>query len=313
MPSWQRTLARPAELAGVGLHSGVRVHLRLHPADANTGVVFRLAATGAEVRAHVSYADATRSRLCTQLGAVSTVEHLMAALAAARVTNAFVDVSGGSELPILDGSSLPFADAVDVAGVHELVGDAQRALRVERPVQALLGDKAAWLLPLPRMLGAAPVAVPTLHARVQVNFAHKGLGTTERSFTLGADADANRAAFRAEIAPARTFTFEDEIAQLRSLGLARGGSLANAVVFRDPAALDPAAPVSARVMNAEGLRFPRDEWTRHKLLDCVGDLALAGLPLHGFFFATSPGHALTHALLRTLLSDPANFSEVEIM
>lgn len=312
MPRWQRTLARATELAGVGLHSGASVRLRLQPADADTGVVFRVAATGEETRAHVSCVDATRSRLCTQLGAVSTVEHLMAAFAAARITNAFVDLYGSAELPILDGSSLPFVDAVDAVGVHELVGHTQRALRVDRPVQVLQHDKAAWLLPVPQTLGAASIAVPTLCARVQVNFAHKGLGTTERSFTLGADPDANHAAFRAELAPARTFTFEDEIAQLRALGLAQGGSLANAVVFRDDSALDIATSVNARVVNTEGLRFPRDEWTRHKLLDCVGDLALAGLPLHAYFFATSPGHALTHALLRELLSDRENYSEVEI-
>lgn len=310
MTRWQRTLARTVELAGVGLHSGAPVTVRLQPAAAGSGVVFRHAA--ASTAAHISHVDARRSRLCTAVSTVGTVEHLMAALAAARVTNALVELTGGAEMPILDGSSLAFVDAVDEAGVQELRGHAQRVLRVERPVQVLLEDKAAWLLPLPKRLGAETVSVPTLRVAVQVNFAHKGLGTTECSFTLGADPDANLAAFRAQIAPARTFTFEDEIAQLRAHGLARGGSLDNAVVFRDPAAVTPETPARDRVLNAEGLRFPGDEWTRHKLLDCIGDLALAGLPLHGCFFATSPGHALTHELLRELFRDPGNYSELEL-
>lgn len=346
---WQRTLKRTVELAGVGLHSGMSVRVRVQPAPADTGVVFRVLrrSATATVRAHIAHVDDRKSQLCTQLTcatgeddastvSVSTVEHLMAALTAASISNALVDVDAldanashqSVELPILDGSSLNFVDALYDAGIASFRGAPQRYIRIERPVQVLMDDKAAWLLPIPQRLGATPVRSPTLELSVQVNFAHKGLGTTFQRFTLdGADPDATLAAFRSELAPARTFTFEDEIAWMRSHGLALGGSLDNAIVFttsrdanssasddtesaRAPGVETPSP--SARVLNPRGLRFPDDEWTRHKLLDCIGDVGLAGLPLHGYFFATSPGHALTHKLLRALFSDSANYSEVTV-
>ncbi|GAB9471804.1 Udp-3-o-[3-hydroxymyristoyl] n-acetylglucosamine deacetylase [Globisporangium polare] len=343
---WQRTLSRSFELAGVGLHSGAPVRVRVHPADANTGVVFRTQHQQRhEVHAHISHVDDRKSQLCTQLTTpdglanISTVEHLMAALTAARVSNAYVDVDAVgtatsstndqkkcvAELPILDGSSLPFLDAIEDAGVEEQSRGSSnaslRCIRVKRPVQVLLDDKAAWLLPMPAQLGGG-VRMPTLNMSVQVNFEHKGLGTKFCRFILGDDPEVNMQAFRNEVAPARTFTFEEEIAWMRAHGLALGGSLDNAVVFRE-VALSAPVPVSSpscaqlssladRVLNPQGLRFAEDEWARHKLLDCIGDIGLAGMPLHGYFFATSPGHALTHKLLRELFTDEANYEEVRL-
>lgn len=321
---WQRTLARPIRLSGLGLHSGAPVDVQVSPARENTGVVLRLvdqlrsdaASTDvrASMRAHIGNVDAASSQLCTQLRAsdshhrVSTVEHLMAALTAFGVSNACVDVAGEGdavELPILDGSSLQFMDELLAAGLSEQTNAPLRFLRVAKPVQVLMEDKAAWLLPMPEDTLAAGDAAPTLRMSVQVNFHHKQLGSRECRYVLGAD-PAHAGAFHSQIAPARTFTFEEEIEWMHQHGLARGGSLENAVVF---SGLNE-EKTSRRVLNAEGLRF-EDEWVRHKLLDCVGDLGLVGLPLHGFFFATSPGHALTHALLRELFSDTSNYKEIE--
>lgn len=343
---WQRTLSRSFELAGVGLHTGAPVRVRVHPAAANTGVVFRTQQH--EVRAHILRVDDRKSQLCTQLTSadglanISTIEHLMAALTAARVSNTYVDVDAVGtaasraksqksvvELPILDGSSLPFLNAIEDAGIKDQSDDnnsSLRCLRVKQPVQVLLDDKAAWLLPMPEQLGggdpaSSSVRMPTLNMSVQVNFEHKGLGTTFCRFVLSDDPELNTKAFRDKIAPARTFTFEEEIAWMRAHGLALGGSLDNAIVFRETSSSSASASSSSgaqsssladRVLNPQGLRFVEDEWARHKLLDCIGDIGLAGMPLHGYFFATSPGHALTHKLLRELFSDDNNYEEVRL-
>lgn len=306
MGQWQRTVRQALRFSGVGLHSGAAVSVRLGPAPADSGIVFRTGAVS--IPALVSNVDAGKSQLCTQLTAdgrnVSTAEHLMAALVAARITNAVVDFEGDLscttvELPVLDGSSREFIERIRSAGIDE-----QRAklryLRIKRPVQVLKQDKAAWLLPMPEDIKSSSFQAPTLRMEVQVNFAHKQLGTTFCRFELG-DPDATMDSFELEIASARTFTFEDEIQWMQANGLARGGSLDNAVVFSQDK--------QDTVLNQDGLRFP-DEWTRHKMLDCIGDVGLAGLPLHGYFFATSPGHALTHELLRELFKDPNNFEEV---
>ena len=145
---------------------------------------------------------------------------------------------------------------------------------------------------------------PTLHMSVQVNFEHEQLGTTFYRFALGSDLGSTMNAFQQEIASARTFTFENEIVWMQSHGLARGGSLDNAVVFSKHE-----QATTATVRNADGLRF-RDEWARHKMLDCIGDIGLAGYPLHGYFFATNPGHALTHELLHELFKDPQNYAKM---
>ncbi|RLN43952.1 hypothetical protein BBJ28_00017247 [Nothophytophthora sp. Chile5] len=313
---WQRTLKEPLRFAGVGLHSGQRVAIQVLPAPENSGIVFRTgpAASRTAIPALIANVDARKSQLCTQLAglhgqSVSTAEHLMAALVASRITNVWVDFDVEShtstvELPVLDGSSLEYMEEIQRVGVETQEESPLHYLRIQRPVQVSKQDKAAWLLPTPEDLGGSPAELrePTLQMSVQVNFEHKQLGTKFCRFALGADPDATMAAFHQEIAPARTFTFEDEIEWMQANGLARGGSLDNAVVF--------AKRGQATVLNKEGLRFSDDEWARHKMLDCIGDIGLAGLPLHGYFFATSPGHALTHELLRELFKDPKNYEEI---
>lgn len=317
MGRWQRTLKQPLRFAGVGLHSGEKVAIRVLPAPVNSGIVFRTGAQSSAIPALIANVDARKSQLCTQLAAngtsVSTAEHLMAALVASRITNAFVDFEGENsqnssvELPVLDGSNVEYVEGIRRMGVEEQEDAVLNYLRIKRPVQVFKQDKAAWLLPMPVDLSSSPVSLhaPTLQMSVQVNFEHKQLGTTFCRFELGSDPESTLDAFHREIAPARTFTFEEEIEWMQAYGLARGGSLDSAVVFSK----DEQDTATATVLNEDGLRFP-DEWARHKMLDCIGDIGLAGLPLHGYFFATSPGHALTHELLRELFKDPKNYEEV---
>ncbi|KAL4088121.1 hypothetical protein PRIC1_012551 [Phytophthora ramorum] len=306
---WQRTLKQPLRFAGVGLHCGEKVSIRVLPAPANSGIVFRTNSQRCAVPALIANVNARKSQLCTQLTAsnganVATAEHLMAALVASRITNAFIDFEedcSSVELPVLDGSSVEYVDGIRRVGVEEQQDAELHYLRIKRPVQVFKQDKAAWLLPIPDQLGSSSTAshAPTLHMSVQVNFEHKQLGSTFCRFTLSSDPDATLDNFYQNVAAARTFTFEDEIQWMQANGLARGGSLDNAVVFSK----------HGQVLNEDGLRFP-DEWARHKMLDCIGDIGLAGLPLHGYFFATSPGHALTHELLRELFKDPENYEKV---
>ncbi|CEG47645.1 udp-3-o [Plasmopara halstedii] len=309
MNQWQRTLRKSLRFVGVGLHSGKKVAINLIPAPKDTGIVFRTGNLNSNIHAHIANVHAGKNQLCSQLTAngtlVSTTEHVMAALVASRINNIYIDFEDSSqassfELPALDGSSLEYAEGIRRAGIQEQEGAVLHYLRVKRPVQVLMQDKAAWFLPFPTDLSTSPSCLlpPTLQMSVQVNFAHKHLGTTFFRFTLGSDLEATLNTFHREIAPARTFTFENEIDWMHANGLARGGTLDNAIVFSNDE--------QSTILNEDRLRFP-DEWTRHKMLDCIGDLGLAGLPLHGYFFATSPGHALTHELLRELFSCSENF------
>ncbi|CAH0476935.1 unnamed protein product [Peronospora belbahrii] len=316
MSRWQRTLKQTLRFTGVGLHSGKKVAICIRPATSNSGISFYVGNKSCAIPALIANVDVDKSQLCTQLTAngttVSTVEHLMAALIASRINNAAIKLEGENsqhscvELPILDGSSAEYMEGIQRGGVEEQEGAVLHYLRITRPVQVIKHDKAAWFLPMPVDLSSSSLSLqtPTLHMSVQVNFEHKHLGTTFCRFALGSNTESTMNTFQQKIASARTFTFEKEIEWMQTNGLARGGSLDNAVVFSqvNQAKL-------ATILNVEGLRF-HDEWTRHKMLDCIGDIGLAGFPLHGYFFATSPGHALTHELLHELFKDPQNYVKV---
>ncbi|DAZ95096.1 TPA: hypothetical protein N0F65_001698 [Lagenidium giganteum] len=333
MSRWQRTLQRPLRFDGVGLHSGLRVRAEVKPSDVNTGIVFQVRRANGqlvdEARAHIAQIDASMAQLCSPLMGnrkrkeerlhVMTVEHIMAALVANRVTNASVELTpevenadapvSRIEVPIMDGSSRDFSQAIRDVGIKQQ--DASfKYLAIRKPVQVLMEDKAAWLLPMPAKLGDS-FGAPTLHMSIQVNFAHKHLDSRRFDYTLGPCPEKNAQEFDREIAGARTFTFEEEVAWMRENGLALGGSLENAVVFKKSSDDDKSLAVDQRVLNPEGLRYP-DEWVRHKMLDCIGDIGLAGYPLHGYFLATSPGHALTHELVRTLLRDASNYDILDM-
>jgi UDP-3-O-[3-hydroxymyristoyl] N-acetylglucosamine deacetylase len=276
--AWQRTLKSDISCVGCGLHSGRRVNVMLRPAEPGTGIVFRRTDLGLDIPArHDCVVD---TRLCTVLAApghpearVGTVEHIMAAFAAAGVDNAIVELDG-PELPVLDGSAAPFLFLIDCAGVVEQSAPRQ-VIEVVRTVRVEAGEAFAELRP-----GAFG-----LDLSLSIDFEAAAIGRQALTLHL------TEASFRAELAGARTFTQRAEIEAMQQAGLARGGSLENAVVVDGD-----------RVLNPEGLRRP-DEFVRHKLLDAVGDLALAGAPLQARFVAHRSGHALNSALLRALFRD----------
>ncbi len=300
------SIAKPVELSGVGLHSGKPCRVRFAPAKAGHGLVFILrnaqsplpsgGTDGSEIALDEAGVDAhirhlTPSNLCTALDAgdgrvVRLVEHALAALAGLGVDDAEIRVDG-PELPILDGSAAPFCDAILRAGLVK-TGERRRYLRVLRPIEV----RAPALTPdgPERVAQLLPREECGLDLDLEIDFADTAIGRQSVYFTL------EREAFVNEISFARTFGFAHEVEALREAGLARGGSLDNAVVVAD-----------GEVLNPEGLRHA-DEFVRHKLLDAIGDLALAGGPIWGSYRASQPGHALNGALLRALLSDSDNWA-----
>lgn len=287
----QRTLKAPIDCVGTGLHSGKRVAIALRPAPAGHGIVFRRRDLGIDIPARFDWVADTR--LCTVLAhptiaaaRVATVEHLMAALAGTGITNAIVEVDG-PELPILDGSAASFVFLIDCAGSVEQDQPAA-CLEVLRRVRVAGADGSyAELLPPPR--NAAAEIVPGLSARVAIEFSAPAIGAQAIALHV------TPASFRKELAAARTFALFANIEAMRQAGLAKGGSMDNAVVVD-----------GARVLNPSGLRMER-EFVRHKLLDAVGDLALAGVVLCATLHAHRAGHALNNRLLRQLLAEPANW------
>ena len=280
----QATLGSAIDCVGVGVHSGQRVALSLRPAAPGTGIVFHRTDLGVDIPARHDHVVDTR--LCTVLALpgrpearVGTVEHLMAALFAAGIDNAVIELNG-PEVPILDGSAEPFLFLIECAG-RQAQSLSRRVIEVCRPVRVAEGDAFAELRP-----STAPASVsPGLDMALSIDFAAPAIGRQALSLSLDATS------FRRELASARTFGLAAEVDQLRAAGLARGGSLENAVVVDH-----------ARVLNPNGLRMP-DEFVRHKLLDAVGDLALAGGALRGRFVAHRTGHALNNRLLHALFAD----------
>ncbi len=281
----QRTLKAPIGCVGVGVHTGQRVQLRLVPAPVGHGIVFRRTDLGLDIQAR--FDRVVDTRLCTVLGhesdpsaRVGTVEHLMAALFANGIDNVLVEVDG-PELPILDGSAKPYVFLIDCAGT--VAQDVARpVITVQRTVRVT--DGAAWaeLRPLP---------VRGFEMAMSIAFAAEAIGSQALSLRLTPDS------FRREIAAARTFAMAADIERLRESGLARGGSLDNAVVVD-----------GAKVLNPAGLRCA-DEFVRHKLLDAVGDLALAGAAIQARFVANRSGHTLNNKLLRALFAEPSATQE----
>jgi UDP-3-O-[3-hydroxymyristoyl] N-acetylglucosamine deacetylase len=274
----QRTLKTIIRATGVGLHSGVKVTLVLRPAAPDTGIVFRRVDLDPPValKADPYNVGDTRMASCLEKdGAkLSTVEHLMSALAGLGIDNLYVDVDA-PELPIMDGSAGPFVFLLQSAGVEEQ-NAAKKFIRIRKPVEVREGDKWARLEPFDGFRLSFSIlfnhpAVDQSGTRVEMDFAD---GSYVR-----------------DIARARTFGFTQDVEALRAQGLALGGSLDNAIVMDE-----------YRVLNAEGLRLP-DEFVRHKVLDAIGDLYLAGHPLLGAFSAHKSGHAMNNRLLRELLAD----------
>ena len=249
--TWQHSLKAPIGCVGVGLHSGRRIRLTLHPAEPGCGIVFRRTDLGRDIPARFDRVADTR--LATVLAdeswasaRVSTVEHLMAALAGAGVDNALIELDG-PEVPALDGSAAPFVFLLDCAGIVDQAAP-RRSIQIRRPVRVSDGEAFAELRP----------GGPGLEMALSIDFAAPAIGRQALSLRLTSES------FRDELSRARTFTLMEEVQHLRAAGLAQGGSLDNAVVVDQ-----------AQILNPGGLRMP-DEFARHNLLDVVGDLALAG-------------------------------------
>lgn len=274
----QRTLKAEIGCTGIGLHSGSRVSLTLKPADINTGIRFRRTDVPEEKGLITAIWDkVTDTRLCTLLAnehgvTIGTVEHVLSALRGCDVDNALVEVSG-PEVPIMDGSAEPFVFLIDCAGTVSQPASRQ-AIRVLRPVEVKDGDKVARLTPAS---GSS--------FSFMIDFPSPAISRQESSIQL------INGAYRHDLARARTFGFANEAERLRASGLARGASLENAIVVRDD-----------RVLNAGGLRYS-DEFVRHKLLDAIGDLYLAGAPIIGHYHGQKAGHKMNNDLLHALLSD----------
>jgi UDP-3-O-[3-hydroxymyristoyl] N-acetylglucosamine deacetylase len=273
--SWQHTLAGELTCVGRGLHSGQPVSMRLRSASPDTGIRFQRMDVEARHREVVAnWRNVVESELCTVITnehgvTVGTIEHLMAALHGCKIDNAIIELDG-PEVPIMDGSAAPFVTRLRRIG-SVVQTSARQALLINKPIVAADGDRYAVLLPDPQS-----------RVTVEINFPNPVIGRQRYSMALEQDV------FVREIAAARTFGFAHEVQAMRARGLATGGSLSSAILVDEYG-----------VVNEEGLRFP-DEFVRHKLLDCIGDLSLLGVPIIGHLVTYKPGHRLCHRLLQAL-------------
>jgi UDP-3-O-[3-hydroxymyristoyl] N-acetylglucosamine deacetylase len=273
--TFQNTIARPVEVSGIGLHSAVPVGIRLLPAAANRGIVFRrtdlenfeIPASWKHI-ARVSYATS----LMRKGVLISTTEHILSALFCMEVDNVTIEIDA-LELPILDGSSVPWIRLLNEAGRRRQRA-ARSILQVKQPVEVIEGAKRIAIFPDRRF-----------RISTHVDFPHPIVGRQSMDIEITPES------YQRQIAPARTFGFLDQLPQMKDMGLIRGGSLENAVVFD-----------ADSVMNPGGLRFP-DECCRHKILDLIGDIALIGYPLRGHVVAEQAGHAMHTALVLKLMRD----------
>jgi UDP-3-O-[3-hydroxymyristoyl] N-acetylglucosamine deacetylase len=287
-PSQRHTLKSAISCVGRGLHSGVDVQLRLVPAPSGSGIVFHR--TDLDCRISAQYDNVSDTRLCTvvsQTGhpeiSVGTIEHLMAAISASQIDDLTIEVNG-PELPILDGSASPYLFLIQSAGVIAHGGD-RSYIEILRAVKVENGEAFAELRP--HALGA--YGALGFDLSLAIDFPCAAIGRQALSVSLTPEF------FATDLAPARTFTLAGEIDGLKKAGFAKGGSLANAIVVED-----------SKVVNPEGLRW-QDEFVRHKLLDVVGDMALAGAPLVGRFIGNRTGHSLNNRLLHALFADAGNY------
>jgi UDP-3-O-[3-hydroxymyristoyl] N-acetylglucosamine deacetylase len=281
----QKTIKAAIQCRGVGLHTGARINLVLHPAAPGTGIVFRRRDLGGiEIAAH--WRNIVESTLCTTIGndsgvKIATIEHLMAALAGLEIDNAIVELDG-PEVPVMDGSAAPFVFLIECAGVVEQVAP-RRGIKVLKPVRVGVNGNAASLVP-----------ADSFRLSFAIDFASGAIRQQEVSYDLDVEN------FKHEISRARTFGFLDEVERMRQAGLARGGSLENAVVISGD-----------RILNKEGLRYD-DEFVRHKVLDALGDLYLAGGAILGHFHGVRSGHALNHQLIEALFADSSAWRPVTL-
>jgi UDP-3-O-[3-hydroxymyristoyl] N-acetylglucosamine deacetylase len=283
MYAQRKTINAKVGITGIGLHSGIYTKLELHPAPAGSGLTFVRADLDG-LRIPALQASTTALDYATTVGkddvAVGTVEHLLSAVVACGVTDVDVHIDG-PEVPIIDGSALPFMHLIDAAGVRALDADV-KVLRLNKPIEIVEGDKSIRIVPSNR-----------LTIKYRIDFNHPTIGRESMHF------DFTHENFLRKIAPARTFGFMRDVEKLRAAGLARGGSVENCIVLDDQG-----------VMNGP-LRF-KDEFVRHKILDLIGDLALVGRPIVGEITAHRAGHALHSRFVEQVLAAAAETDDVRV-
>ena len=281
---YQQTLQAPVNISGIGLHSGRQINMTLRPADAGEGIVFHRREGERTVSIKAISANVIDTRMATVIGkgdlSVSTIEHLMAALAACGIDNLHIDIDG-PEVPIMDGSALPFIELLQEAGNRQLSAS-RKYLVIRKPITVVDGEKRISL-------------IPSRFFRISfdIAFDHPCISKQHRSVKVSSSL------FRKDLASARTFGFLREVEFLKANGLARGGSLENAVVIGDD-----------RILNPEGLRFA-DEFVRHKIVDAIGDFSLLGYPILGHIKAFKAGHDINHKAVEKILASPDCWQLVE--
>jgi len=281
---FQATIAQPVTMTGIGLHSGTPITMTLRPADAGTGIIFHRSDGERTVSIEAKSCNVVDTKLATVIGkqglSVSTIEHLMAAITAFGIDNLHIDIDG-PEVPIMDGSAAPLVEMIAAAGIHSLP-HSRKYLAIRKPITIVDGEKRVSL-------------IPSRFFRISydIAFDHHCIGQQHRSVKFSPEV------FRRDIAPARTFGFLHEVEYLKTNGLARGGSLENAVVIGED-----------KILNEEGLRF-NDEFVRHKILDAVGDFSLLGYPLLGHIKAFKAGHDINHQAVEKVLSSAEHWQLVE--
>jgi len=287
--SKQTTLRSATSLTGIGVHSGKPVRIVLQPADAHSGVTFLRTGLpgGIDRLIRASHVAISATELCTVIGeassgSVATIEHLMSALAGLGVDNVLVEIDG-PEVPILDGSAIAFVEAIEQAGIVTLSAN-RRFLKILKRVRAGFGKGYAELRPYER----------GFRLDVEINFDTPLIGRQRKAIDL------TPAVFSREIARARTFGFMRDVEKLWKAGLALGASLDNTVAIGDD-----------RIVNPEGTRYP-DEFVRHKILDAIGDMALAGQTILGEFRSFCGGHKLNAMVLEALFADRSNYAIIEV-
>lgn len=288
----QTTLRNSAVLSGIGVHSNAAVTIVLHPAEADTGIRFlRTGIAGQKPRVIAAHwSCVTMTELCTVVGdhsqvTVATIEHLLAAFFGLGIDNALVEIDG-PEVPIMDGSAAQFVDLIDDAGI-ETLSMPRRYVKVIKPVRVADGRSFCELRPAE--------GKTNLQLDVEIDFACAAIGRQKRTLELAPSH------FRRDLARARTFGFLADVERLWKAGFALGASLENTIALQ-----------ADRVLNPEGLRFA-DEFVRHKMLDAVGDMALAGRRVVGLFRSHCGGHRMNVAVLRALFADPSAFEFVDAM
>lgn len=280
----QTTIGKSVELVGIGLHKGTPVKLRFEPMESNSGIVFFRSDVGVSIP--LTPGSVIDTKMATVIGkdgvSVSTIEHMLSAIYAYGIDNLRIVVDA-EEAPVMDGSSMSFCMLLDEAGIVEL-DQPKKIMRIKKEVSVQEGDKYVKLVPS-----------NDLSYDFTIKFNHPVID--QQSYVL----KFTKENYKNEIARARTFGFVHEVQYLRSIGLALGGSLENAVVLDDK-----------KVLNPEGLRFG-DEFVRHKILDAIGDMSLIGMNFIGNYEAFAGSHDLNHKLTLELLKDPANYEIVEMV